>query len=168
VNITIRHTEVTDADAIHRIFTGPNVVRGTLQLPHPSVELWRKRLAEPAEGVQWLCAAVDGEVVGHLGLHTTPTRPRRRHAAGIGMAIHDDWQGKGIGTALLAAAVDMADNWLGITRLELTVFADNSPAVRLYEKFGFVVEGTLAAYALRAGRYEDVYTMARIRPSRPN
>ena len=162
MEITIRHTEAGDAEAIQRIFTCPNVIRGTLQLPYPSVELWRKRLAEPAEGICFLCAVVDDEVVGHLGLHTN-TRPRRKHAAGIGMAVHDAWHGQGIGSALMAAAIDMADNWLAVTRLELSVFTDNAPAVHLYTKFGFVIEGTLVGYALREGRYQDVYTMARLR-----
>ena len=164
MEITIRHTEAGDAEAIQRIFTCPNVIRGTLQLPYPSVELWRKRLAEPAEGIYFLCAVVDDEVVGHLGLHTN-TRPRRKHAAGIGMAVHDAWHGQGIGSALMAAAIDMADNWLAVTRLELSVFTDNAPAVHLYTKFGFVIEGTLVGYALREGGYQDVYTMARLRKS---
>jgi GNAT superfamily N-acetyltransferase len=72
---------------------------------------------------------VEGEVVGNLGLHAFPTRWRRRHAAEIGMSVRDDWQGRGVGTALLEAAVDLADNWLNLTRLELTVYTDNEAGV---------------------------------------
>ena len=79
------------------------------------------------------------------------------------MAVRDDWQGKGVGSALMEAALDLADNWLNLTRLELTVFADNVPAIRLYEKFGFTAEGTLRQYALRDGQYQDCLIMARIR-----
>ncbi len=57
------------------------------------------------------------------------------------MYEHDQWQGRGVGRALMEAAVDLADNWLSLTRLELTVFADNAPAIRLYERVGFEVEG---------------------------
>jgi len=163
MNIVIRHVEPGDYEDARRIFAGPNVIRGTMQLPFPSAELWRKRLAESPEGLYTLVACVDDEVVGQLGLHTYPSRPRRRHAAGIGMAVRDDWQGKGIGTALMEAALDLADNWLNVTRLELSVFADNEPAMRLYEKFGFVVEGTLEQYVLRDGEYRDCLAMARIR-----
>ena len=163
MNIVIRHAEPTDYEAAHRIFSAPNVIRGTMQLPFPSAEMWRKRLAEPPEGLYTLVACVDDEVVGQLGLHTFPNRPRRRHAASIGMAVRDDWQGKGVGTALVEAALDLADNWLNVTRLELSVFADNEPAIRLYEKFGFVVEGTLVQYVLRDGEYCDCLAMARIR-----
>ena len=79
------------------------------------------------------------------------------------MAVRDDWQGKGAGTALMQAAVDLADKWLNLTRLELEVYTDNEPAIRLYKKFGFTIEGTLAQFAFRDGQYVDSYLMARLR-----
>ncbi len=162
-HFTIRRAEPGDYEALSRILEGPKAVWGTLQLPYPSVEMWRKRLAEPAEGFYSLLACVEDEVIGQLGLQTNPLRPRRKHAATLGMTVRDDWQGKGAGTALMQAAVDMADKWLNIARLELEVFVDNEPAVKLYKKFGFVIEGTLTCFAYRDGEYVDVYTMARLR-----
>lgn len=44
--IVIRRAEPADAQAIHETFLGPRAIAGTLQLPYPSVEMWRKRLAE--------------------------------------------------------------------------------------------------------------------------
>jgi putative acetyltransferase len=164
MTITIRRVEPTDYEAIHQIFAGPQVIWGTLQLPFPSVEFWRKRLAEPPEGLFGLVACVEkNEVVGHLGLHTFPSHPRRSHVAQLGMAVRDDWQGKGVGTALMQAAIDLVDNWLNLTRLELEVFTDNEPAIKLYKKFGFTIEGTLVRFAYRDGQFVDVYTMARLR-----
>jgi putative acetyltransferase len=164
MNITIRRAEPSDYGALYKIYTCPKVVWGTLQLPFPSLEVWRKRLAEPEEGKFRLVAVVGEEVVGHLGLSTDPSRPRQKHVGGIGMSVHDDFQGQGVGTALLQAAIDMADNWLNLLRLELTVFVDNEPAVRLYKKCGFEIEGTLRRHSFRAGQYVDVYSMARLRP----
>jgi L-phenylalanine/L-methionine N-acetyltransferase len=164
MDITIRRAEPNDYEALYKIFTGPQVIRGTLQLPYPSLEVWRKRLAEPEEGRYNLLAVVGDEIVGHLGLGTEPNRPRRKHVGEIGMSVRDDFQGQGVGTVLLQAAVDMADNWLNILRLELTVFVDNEPAVRLYKKCGFEVEGTLRRHSFRAGQYVDVYFMARLKP----
>lgn len=132
-------------------------------MPFGSAEVWRKRLAEPPEGVFSLLACVEDEVVGQLSLHTFPNHPRRRHVGQIGMAVRDDWQGRGAGTALMQAAVDFADKWLNLSRLELEVYTDNEAAIRLYENFGFSVEGTLVRFAYREGQYVDAYYMARLR-----
>jgi L-phenylalanine/L-methionine N-acetyltransferase len=160
--ITIRAAEPDDADDLAIIFNCPGVVAGTLQLPFTSVEQRRERLAEPPPGTHYLVAVVDGRVVGMLGLHLEQGA-RRRHAANFGMAVHDDFQGQGIGSALLQAMLDLADNWLGLRRTELSVYTDNQAAIHLYEKFGFQLEGTARGYALRAGQYVDAYMMARPR-----
>jgi len=107
-------------------------------------------------------ACVDGEVVGNLGLEISPNRPRMRHVGSIGMAVREDRQGQGIGTALMEAALDLADNWLNLTRVGLTVYVDNAPAIALYEKFGFEIEGTHRRFAFRDGEYVDGYSMARL------
>ncbi len=161
MTISIRRAELSDNAAIMQIYAGPKAVWGTLQTPFPSADTWRKRL-ESAEGAYFILACVDQEVVGQLGLHF-PNSPRRRHVGQLGMAVRDDWQGKGIGTALMQAAIDLADRWLNLRRLELEVYTDNEPAVRLYKKFGFVVEGTLVEFAFRDGQYVDAYMMARLR-----
>ena len=166
MTITIRRTEPSDAEAVAKIFSGPKVIWGTLQIPYPSIEMWRKRLAEPPEGFYSLVASTDGEVVGTLGLSTHPNRPRRRHVGSIGMAVCDDWQGKGVGSALMQAAVDLADKWLNLSRLELEVYVDNEPAIRLYKKIGFQIEGTGIKADFRDGEYVDIYMMARLRTSR--
>ena len=160
-NITVRHTEPSDFEAFHKIFTHPGVIRGTMQLPYPSLESWRKKLENPPLDFYSLVACAEGEVVGNLGLQTA-SRPRRRHVGSLGMAVRDDWQGKGVGTALMAAAVELADNWLELTRLELTVYTDNLLAIKLYEKFGFVREGTHQQYAFRDGVLVDAYALARL------
>ena len=163
MKIVIRHAEPDDYEELHRIFSGPRVIEGTLQLPLPSAEMWRKRISAKPESVYALVACVEGEVVGDLTLETHPTRWRRRHVGEIGMAVRDDWQGKGIGSALMEAALDLADNWLGLSRIELNVYTDNERGIALYEKFGFEVEGTHRHYAFRNGEYLDAYSMARVR-----
>ena len=65
----------------------------------------------------------------------------------------------------MQAAIELADNWLNLTRLELEVYTDNAPALRLYEKLGFSIEGTMADFAFRDGEYVDTYVMARLRPA---
>ncbi len=80
------------------------------------------------------------------------------------MGVHDDFQRRGIGRALMGEIITIADDWYNLRRLELTVFTDNAPAIALYERFGFEREGTHRAFAYRAGAYIDAYAMARIRP----
>ncbi len=160
--IKIRRAEPTDAEAITRIYESPRVIWGTLQLPYPSLAVWRTRL-EPRDDFYLLVACVKEEVVGSLGLETKFKHPRRKHAGSLGMAVRDDWQGKGVGSALMQAAVDMADKWLNLTRLELEVYTDNEPAIRLYKKFGFEIEGTMKYDSFRDGQFVDVYYMARLR-----
>jgi putative acetyltransferase len=162
--LQIRRAEPDDYKAIYEIYSCPKAFTGTLQLPYPSLEQWRQRLAAPGDGTYHLVAVVSDRVVGMLGLHTFPNKPRRRHAGAVGMSVHDEWQGKGIGTALMHAAVDLADNWVNLRRLELEVYTDNESAIHLYERFGFEREGTLRQHAFRDGRYVDAYLMARLRP----
>lgn len=146
------------------MFSSPKVTANTLQVPYPSREQWRQRLAD-SDGHYNLVAVVNERVVGMLGVHTFPNRPRRKHAGAIDIVVHEEWQGKGVGTALMRAGLDLADNWLNLTRLELEVYTDNESAIRLYERFGFEHEGTLRQHAFRDGRYVDSYVMARLRPS---
>ena len=161
--LEIRRAEADDCDAIYEMFRSPKVYEGTLQLPYPSRELWRKRLSE-SDG-RYNLVAVSGEhVIGMVSVHTFPDRPRRRHVGKIGISVTDAWQGKGVGKALMQAAIDLADKWLNLTRLELEVYSDNDAAIRLYERFGFEREGVLRQHAFRDGRYVDSIMMGRLRP----
>jgi L-phenylalanine/L-methionine N-acetyltransferase len=159
----VRRATPEDYTAFHRILSGPKAIWGTIQMPYSSPEIWRKRLAEPVEGIYFLLACVETEVVGEITIQTFPSRPRRRHVGTIFMAVRDDWQGRGAGTALMQAAVDLADDWLNLLRLELDVYTDNEPALKLYKKFGFEIECTHKQFAFRAGQYADTFGMGRIR-----
>jgi L-phenylalanine/L-methionine N-acetyltransferase len=163
MNIEIRRVEPGDYKAVCEIHAQPNALRGTLQLPFPSEEMWKKRLEGSGDERYMLVACIEGEIVAMGGLDLFPKSPRRRHAAHIGLAVHDKWQAKGVGTALMKALIDVADNWLNLSRLELSVFTDNEPALKLYKKLGFVVEGTHKKFAFRDGEHVDAYTMARVR-----
>ena len=109
-----------------------------------------------------LVAEVNGIVVGCVGLQVSP-RPRTRHTAGLGIMVHADYQKQGIGKALMSAILDLADNWLKLKRIELSVFIENKTAIAMYRNMGFVVEGTKKYAAVRGGKYADEYLMARYR-----
>ena len=154
--------EPSDLEAVHEIFLCPRVAANTLQLPWTSLETRRQRWGPEPKDAHRFVAEIDGRVVGNLGLHLEPAA-RRRDVAWFGVAVHDDFQNRGVAKALMATMVDLADNWLGLRRIELTVWSDNAPAIHLYEKFGFMVEGTGRQYARRAGDLVDALYMARLR-----
>ena len=160
IDIRIRQAEAGDAQGLRDLYAMPKAQAGTLQMPYPTLAMWQKRLAERSG--YGLVAIVDELLVGDLGLWLEPN-PRRRHVAGIGMGVRDDWAGRGVGSALLGAAVDLADNWLNLQRLELTVYSDNAAAIALYRKFGFEQEGCSPAYGFREGRFVDAQHMGRVR-----
>ena len=168
--ITIRRSQVSDAAAMAQLMSHPEVFSDLLQLPYPSEELWRARLqdnAVPGKTDLSLVAEVQGQVLGSAGLHPAGASLRRRHAMGMGISVAAEAQGQGIGRALMAALIDYADNWGQVLRTELTVYADNARAIRLYESFGFQREGLMRAYALRNGVYVDTLVMARLHPNPP-
>ena len=159
--LVIRAARSSDCEGITELANMPGYRAGTLRLPFQSLEHTRKWIESDDPNAVNIVAVVDERIVGQAGLQRFSGR--RSHAGGIGMGVHDEWRGRGIGAALLTALTDTADNWLGLKRLELTVFNDNTPAIRLYEKFGFEREGICRSYAFRAGAYADVISMARLR-----
>jgi ribosomal protein S18 acetylase RimI-like enzyme len=99
--------------------------------------------------------AVDGgRIVGHLVLIES------RHGFGeIGMAVAKERRGEGIGSALMAAAVERGRE-RGLHKLTLEVFAHNEAGLALYRKFGFVEEGRLVAqYRRDSGELWDAIPM---------
>lgn len=158
--IAVRALEPSDMAAFAEIMSLPGVRRGTLSVGYRSAEqisAWHERRLKGSVSV---CASLDGRMVGHAGLRIY--RPSRAHCAELGLAVHDAYHGRGVGTALLRALTETADASFGLRRLELQVFTDNTPAIALYRKFGFVEEGVSRGYAMRDGVLADALHMARL------
>lgn len=167
--VTLRRSTVADAEALAALMTDEAVYAGVLQMPYPTADRWRKRLEAQAadDSSLHLVAVAEGEVIASAGIGAHAATLRRRHAGWLGMSVGAGWQGRGVGTLLMGALLDWADNWIGLLRVELTVYTDNTRAIALYRKVGFVHEGTHRAYALRGGRYVDAHAMARLHPKPP-
>jgi len=161
-SFTIRSLEPKDYADWAAIYNCPQVQRNTMSLPFGSEDAARQRLEARSDSFRSLVAEVDGRVVGQVGLNVE--RGRRSHVGVVGIMVHDDYTRRGIASALLAAMLDLADNWLNLHRLELQVYTDNEAAINLYQKFGFEIEGALHDYAYGDGRYLDAFEMARLRP----
>lgn len=159
--LIIRHLEPADLPQVHALYAEPQAYADTLQLPYQPVSHWAAKLDTAREGFTCLVAVRGDEVLGQLGLDAYRS-PRRRHAATLGMGVKASARRSGVGSALLAAAIDTCERWMNVSRIEVEVYADNRAAIGLYEKHGFVVEGICRNYAFRDGRYVDVKVMARL------
>lgn len=161
MEILIRPTEVSDARALCDIYAQPKAQRETLQLPHPTVAMWQKRLETMPEGVFSFVAEVDGRVVGNIGMQVSQ-RERTAHCASFGISVHDEFHGHGIGSKLIETVLNLADNWLNIKRVQIEVNSDNAKAIACYKKFGFEIEGEAKYSVFREGEFISTYYMARI------
>jgi RimJ/RimL family protein N-acetyltransferase len=100
----------------------------------------------------------EGLVVGRLSV-ARDQHPASRHVADLGLMVAATHRRRGIGTALLQAAVDWARQ-AGVRKLELHVFPYNTAAIKLYEQFGFVQEGYRRGHYRRGDEYVDAILMA--------
>ncbi|WP_440877330.1 GNAT family N-acetyltransferase [Thalassotalea sp. PLHSN55] len=162
LNLNIRHLESTDLAQITAIYHDTSVTQNTSQLPYLSSEKVASFFAN--QGDYTLVAEYEGKAIGHISLLLSQ-KMRDKHCATIALAVDSHFHGKGVGKALMSAALDQADNWMNIVRLELDVQVDNLPAVALYKKMGFKIEGEKKFSTFSAGKYTNLYLMARIRPN---
>lgn len=110
-----------------------------------------------------LLAELGDQLAGYLEL-TGGSFRRSRATAYLVIGVRAHAAGRGIGAGLLQRAKEWAGAH-GLHRLELTVMAHNSRAIRLYERMGFSVEGRRSECLLVAGRFIDELTMAVILPA---
>ncbi len=164
LDFTIRPIKIEDAPYINEMRRMDGVRENTLGIISERLIKSEDFIKGLSENEHMLVAEVEEngmkKVVGVIGLHVS-RNPRLRHSADIGIMVNTDYQGKGIGTALFKKIIDIADNWLMLVRLELTVFVDNYKALKLYQSLGFQIEGTKKYSAIRNGVYADEYLMAR-------
>jgi len=121
--------------------------------------MWKLFFQNPTDYV--LVAELDSKVVGHVSLLMS-NKAREKHSASIAIAVHPDRHGKGIGKQLLLEAINQADNWLNLLRLELEVYPDNEAALHLYKKLGFKLEGEKSHCSFKDGKFSNLLLLARL------
>ena len=107
----------------------------------------------------WFLTIAEGRVVGALFIERM-AHPVNRHVATLGMAVHAPWRGKGLGTALMEAALRWAGS-SGVEKVSLEVYPTNEAALALYRRFGFEEEGRLVRHSRKSYGYEDELIMSR-------
>ncbi|WP_042297433.1 GNAT family N-acetyltransferase [Paraburkholderia bannensis] len=163
--LTLRSIRTADAAQLHELIYAPSMARGDPQAPFRTLESTREWIEKCPPHLVMIGAWAGERLVGEGQVEIG--KMRRAHVAEIGVGVHGDWRRRGVGTRLIDEMLDLADNWLGLRRLQLKVFVDNDAAIALYRKSGFEIEGRLRGHMLRDGAYVDSYLMARLRAPLP-
>ena len=88
------------------------------------------------------------------------------HSGWILIGVREAFQARGVGARLLKTLIGAATVVFGLRRVQLTVFGDNDPAIKLYRRFGFEIEGRHRDFIRRGDGFVDGYTMARLNERR--
>jgi RimJ/RimL family protein N-acetyltransferase len=130
----VRPASTDDAGAMAELFAAVAEERDGIAT-EPPVDIGERAAQFARTVASSVVAVADGQIIGML--HVEPTR----HGFGeIGMLVDHGWRGRGVGSALVQAAVGLAREQ-GLHKLSLEVFAHNAAAIALYRKCGFVEEG---------------------------
>ncbi len=162
----IRPATANDAAAINahrrRIADEPNnfVTRSAGQYTRTVAEE-RARIESvlAADNMHIVVAEMDGMLVGNCGCWGS-TDPAHYHRVELGIDVHVDYRGRGIGRALMDAMIEWARTNPVVHRVELDVFTHNVGAIQLYLTCGFVIEGRRQHAYFKYGEYVDAYLMA--------
>ena len=160
----VRPAEPRDADELVRLARSVGREAGRWLITN---EDWRsageerrylKAIRRHEHAAVFVAEADDGAIVGRLSL-SRDGHPASVHVADLGLMVDAAVRRRGVGTALLGAAVEWA-RATGVRKLELHVFPHNEAAIALYEKFGFEREGYMKRhYRRRNGEIWDCVLM---------
>jgi RimJ/RimL family protein N-acetyltransferase len=149
--IWVRPAEDGDRRALAFLFAAVAEERDGIAA-EPPIDVEKRAASWQVE--ETLVALAEGLLVGELHLEQTPFG-----FSEIGMMVAADWRGRGVGTALVEAAIEWARE-RGLHKLTLSVFPHNDAAIALYRKFGFAEEGRRARHIRRAnGELWDLIEM---------
>lgn len=112
------------------------------------INWWESRLTNRLDVL--LGAFVEDELIGIVGLALEPREKARHKAMLFGMYVAQAHCGRGLGHQLVQAALDEARRHRFLRLVQLTVTAGNDPAIKLYQRCGFVLYG-LEPQAIRVG-----------------
>lgn len=103
--------------------------------------------------------AMDGDEIAGIGTISSGNKIKGRHQGELGIVVAKKYQAQGIGTEIINRLLDFCRGNGITTRVQLDTSCNNDVAVKLYEKFGFEIEGRLKNTQLLDGVYSDLYVM---------
>ncbi|SHI07565.1 GNAT family N-acetyltransferase [Clostridium grantii] len=138
LNYTIRSIRSSDAEAVYNLRIMDGVRENTMSLFSQRVEKTEEFIKKLSGDDHVMVAEIEEKVikkvVGIVGLNVIK-QPGSRHCGYLVISVDKNFQGLGIGKALMEKIIDIADNWLMLIRIELGVFTDNIAAINLYKYF---------------------------------
>jgi RimJ/RimL family protein N-acetyltransferase len=157
VSLVVRPATLDDLDAAVDLYADVAAEGRWIAGEAPTDKVERRARTAAAirrEDAQFFVAADDGRIVGELGIEFA-----RSGVADFGMMVAADARGRGVGSALVSAAIEWARE-AGAHKMTLQVWPDNDAAIALYRKFGFEQEGYLRRhYRRRNGELWDAVVM---------
>lgn len=103
--------------------------------------------------------AMDGQEIAGIGTIHSGNKIKSRHQGELGIVVAKKYQKKGIGSEIIRRLIDFCKENGITTRIQLDTLCANEVAVKLYEKFGFEIEGRLRNQTRVDGVYYDLYVM---------
>lgn len=174
-SIILRPALVSEAEPLLIAFkeiltTSPYILSTPESAAKKTVETQVKWITDANEDPRaaLVIAEHQGRIVGITNLVSFKDS-KRFHRAGLGMSVHHDYRGQGLGEALLRHLIDVARAIEGLKFLELNVMSANQPALRFYQKLGFQQTGYLReAYRQPDGSFTDDISMSLDLHARPS
>jgi RimJ/RimL family protein N-acetyltransferase len=128
----------------------------TLNAP---LEFWKERLRDDEHAVTFI-AEHDQALIGMTGIARRPL-PKTKHSATIiGVYVHPEWRGLRIAGSLIETCIKWAKS-KGVIVVKLSVNAENTSAIRCYERCGFTIYGTEPRGTFYEGKYYDGHLMSK-------
>ena len=153
----IRKLTKEDWPAVREIFEqGIAGKNATFETEAPSWQAWNR---SQLDGHRYV-AVEQGRVVGWVAAHPVSLRPCYRGVVEHSVYVHDDWQGKGIGRALLMRLFESTEED-GIWTIQTGVFPENEASLALHQKCGFRVVGMQERLGKLDGVWRDVVVLER-------
>jgi RimJ/RimL family protein N-acetyltransferase len=130
---------------------------GEFELTEPEEEEFiRKCLA--SDNQLYILGSIDDTIVATL-YFSGGRRPRLLHSGEFSMSVRKRYWGLGIGSLMLDTLIAWAQDTQIVKKINLRVRTDNQHAIRLYERKGFVIEGTIRRAIFLDGKYLDHHWM---------
>ena len=116
-------------------------------------------LSTNAHSASIMILAMDGDEIAGIGTIHSGNKIKARHQGELGIVVAKKYQAQGIGSEIIRRLIDFCKGNGITTRIQLDTRYDNEVAVKLYERFGFEIEGRLKNTTLLNGNYYDLYVM---------